>query len=184
LSSLVTATLFIGANTVSSAFAVDGSAFAVETSGVDGSRPFVQAEVWGACGWRDAATKTVRTFMRHRGVAAPEHVLRGGPSRLLCGNEGQGYRHVLKRHRMDWEYDAQRVGSNWRDHADWAIETTLADPDKVTYRPENDSYCYSRVLQLWDTRNRRHIDDKITNVAVKAGSGDIITAFPGRTHCR
>ena len=84
------------------------------------NRPGSPAEVWGACGWRTDDNKVVRTFARQRGDAGMGFVLRGGTSQLLCGNEDYGYRHILKRHRGEWETDARIGGTNWRDHADWS----------------------------------------------------------------
>lgn len=143
-------------------------------------------EVWGACGWRDGEMKLVRTFDRHRGDDGAGHVLSGGSSRMLCGDDRSGYRHILKRHKRDWENDAGIVGSNWRDHADWSIDTVLTDPDAVSYRVAPDdkrSYCYSRSIELWDVGNRKHIRNRIVKVVVKEETADIITAYPNDRQC-
>ncbi len=144
------------------------------------------ADVWGACGWRDGEMELVRTFDRHRGDDGAGHVLTGGGARMLCGDDRSGYRHILKRHKRDWAYDAGTVGSNWRDHADWSIDVTLTDPDAVSYRVEpNDkrSYCYSRSIELWDKNNRKHIKNRIVKVVVKEETADIITAYPNDRQC-
>ena len=112
-------------------------------------------QIWAACGLRTPEEKVVRTFLRHGARVGQDHFLRTGTADLVCGHGGYSYRHILKKHRRDWEYDARLVGSNWRDHADWAIEATLLDPQVVTYRADNNSYCYSRAIQLWDKSNKR-----------------------------
>lgn len=167
-----------GAATAGAEPAASGHAAQADLS----ERPAVGAEVWGACGWRTKDSKVVRTFARQRGDAGMGFVLRGGTSKLLCGDEGFSYRHILK-HRGEWETDARIGGTNWRDHADWSIATVLGDPDVVTYRAKNDAYCYSRSIELWDKGNRRHVDTKIVKVALRASDAAIITAFPTREQC-
>lgn len=142
------------------------------------------AEVWGACGWRTSESKVVRTFQRIRGDAETGEILSGGTSVLRCGTEDYGYRHILKGHRGDWEYDARIVGSNWRDHADWSIDVVLTDPDVVTYRPSRNSYCYSRLIELWDRNDRRHVRDRVIKVVVRSDSTDIVTAYPATKQCK
>lgn len=141
------------------------------------------AKVWGDCGIRTSDAKVVRTFERARGKASDDRSLAPGTSNLVCGTAKMGYRHILKGHRSDWEHDASLVGSNWRDHADWSIEVTLADPQVVTYRSDNDSYCYSHAIELWDKRNRRHLGDRIIIVSVSGSNTNIITAYPNSKHC-
>jgi hypothetical protein len=145
---------------------------------------FDASQIWAACGLRTPQEKLVRSFERHAARVDQNHILRAGQAHLVCGNAGYSYRHILKGHRRDWEYDACLVGSNWRDHADWAIEATLRDPQVVTYRSQNDSYCYSRAIQLWDKANKRYHGDRIIVVPVYASSLRIVTAFPNNEYCK
>lgn len=164
--------------------AIAGSAEARESGGE--SRPQVAAVTWGACGWRTSEQKVVRTFTRVRGDDGAGHFLRGGDSRLLCGTERYGYRHIFMGHMGEWEGDARIGGTNWRDHADWSIDVVLKDPDAVSYRLNNDgssNYCYSRAIELWDVGHRRHVKDRIIKVVVKGDTADIITAFPNDRQC-
>lgn len=125
----------------------------------------------------------VRTFERYRAKSEGAY-LSGGTSDLVCGHPLKGYRHILKDHRADWEHDGRLVGTNWRDQADWSIEITLRDPHVVTHRAANNSFCYSRAIQLWDKSNSRHIMDRIVLVIVSGNDADIITAYPKDRYCR
>lgn len=150
-------------------------------------RSEVAAVTWGACGWRTSNEKVVRIFTRVRGDDGAGHVLRGGSSRLLCGDEGGGYRHLFNGHKNDWDHDGAIGGVNWRDHADWSIDVALNDPDVVTYRLNKRNgkanFCYSRQVELWDVGHRRHVTDRIILVALKADTADIITAYPTGRQC-
>lgn len=172
-----------------------GPAIAAATQGAGGpggagvvAKPDTTSVTWGACGWRTSNEKIVRTFTRVRGDDRAGHVLTGGTSRLLCGDEGAGYRHILEGKRGQWERDGAIGGTNWRDHADWSTDVVLNDPDAVTYRMNKRTgkanFCCSREVELWDRGHRRHVTDRIIRVALKADTADIITAYPTDHHCK
>jgi hypothetical protein len=144
------------------------------------------AQVWAACGIFDDKQKLVRAFSR---VAASTTkgdpgYLPAGTSNLKCGSDTWGYNHIVKNHLSQWENDAAIEGKNWRDLADFAISVALTDPDTVTYRKSNDTYCFSREIYLIDKRNGQVVATRYPNVTVAAASKQIITAFPASAQCR
>jgi hypothetical protein len=149
----------------------------------DGS--FRAAQIWAACGTFADNHKLVRTFSRkamRTTVGAPGH-LGAGTSNLKCGSEKWGYRHLLK-HRAEWETNARIEGSNWRGLADFAIAVVLSDPDVVSYRRSNDTYCFSREIYLIDKRTGRVAATKKPKVAIAAVSKNVITAYIPNSGCK
>ncbi|GIJ03976.1 hypothetical protein Sya03_33280 [Spirilliplanes yamanashiensis] len=143
------------------------------------------AQVWAACGVFTDNHKLVRAFSRkamHTTAGAPGYV-GAGTSNLKCGSEKWGYRHLLK-HRGEWEKNAKIEGKNWRDLADFAIAVVLSDPDVVSYRRSNDTYCFSREIYLIDKRTGRVAATKKPKVAIAAVSKNIITAYIPNTGCK
>ncbi|MEV4480014.1 hypothetical protein [Micromonospora coxensis] len=142
--------------------------------------------VWGACGIFTDNHKLVRAFSRKaaRTTSGAPGSLPGGTSNLKCGSEKWGYRHIVKRHLSQWENDAKIERKNWRDLADFAIGVALSDPDAVTYRKSNDTYCFSREIYLVDKRTGRVVAYRYPNVSIAAKSKNIITAYPAGAQCR
>ncbi|WP_147376253.1 hypothetical protein [Micromonospora radicis] len=142
--------------------------------------------IWAACGILTDNHKLVRAFSRKaaRTTSGPPGSLPAGTSNLKCGSEKWGYRHIVKNHLSQWENDARIEGSNWRDLADFAIAVALSDPDRVTYRQSNDTYCFSREIYLVDKRTGRIVAYRYPNVSIAAVSKNIITAFPASAQCR
>ena len=126
--------------------------------------------------------KIVRTYERYRATAGG-HFMRGGKSNLLCGNTSFGYRHIVLRHRTEWEHSAILTGNNWRDVADFAISTVLGDPDMVRYQPRSRAFCFSRVIYLVNIRTNRLVGTKIPKVVVSETNKRVITAYPTNTQC-
>jgi hypothetical protein len=143
--------------------------------------PAASADLWHGCGFRSDDDKIVRTFERYR-ARAEGHFMRGGKSNLLCGNKNFGYRHIKVRHRQEWEQAALLTRTNWRDVADFSIETVLGDPDKVTYK--NKKFCFSRLVYLVNKQTGRIVDTRTPNIVVSEGNKRVITAFPSRFHCK
>jgi hypothetical protein len=140
-------------------------------------------KVWAACGRTSADDKIVRTYDRFR-ASAGGHFLKGGKSNLLCGTSKFGYRHILADHRKEWEKVALPTMTNWRDVADFAIATVLIDPDKVTYDPDDQTFCYSRLIYLVNKRTGQTIGTKIPRVGVSERNKRVLTAFPSNSQCR
>lgn len=74
---------------------------------------------------------------------------------------------------------ASLTRQNWRETADYAIEWTLRDPDRGTYRSDNDTFCYQRLIYLVDNRTKRTVGTATVRVVVARRSHNIITAIPG-----
>jgi hypothetical protein len=147
--------------------------------------PVSAQQVWAACGLTTPNTKIVRTFSRFRGQDGRGfYYLPGGTSSLGCGSDKWGYRHIVKNHLPEWESEAAIAGENWRDHADFAIAAALNDPDKVRYRSDNDTFCYSREVYLYDNRTRKYVRSSFPNVPVAHVTKNIITAWPSSSQCR
>ena len=142
------------------------------------------ANISAACGVFDDAQKLVRRFSRYRGDARNGHYIPGGKSDLHCGSfENWGYRHVVQNHRSQWETDAGLVGTSWRSHADWAMATVLRDPDRVTHRSSNRTFCYQRVIYLVRRGDGKIVGSRKPIVIVAQASKNIITSFPSNSGC-
>jgi hypothetical protein len=141
---------------------------------------FSTQATWGACGIFDENLKVIRTFTDRRGGAG----LPGGSSTLNCGSENWGYRHIVDRHLSQWQAKAAVARENWRDTADYGILWAFKDPDKVTYRGSNDTYCYSRKINLVNEDNGQVVGNYYPNVAIARVSKRIITAVPAGAQCR
>jgi len=132
-----------------------------------------EAPPWGACGWRTPEDKLVREFTTETPTVR---------YRLLCGNENKGYRHILARHRLDFERMAAGTNTNWRDVADLAMDTMLKDPDDL--KPaRGDQTCRTRVLFLKNLRNNQVVRQQQFKMFTFNGSNEIATAFPDNRGC-
>jgi hypothetical protein len=141
------------------------------------------AQTWAACGIFDRNTKIVRTFNRYRANAGGQYIP-GGTSNLACGSdEYWGYRHIVAGHLSQWENVAFPTGENWRDVADQFIAGALIDPDVVTYRQDNDTFAYCRLMYLIDKRSGRPVGVSYPRVVVAHVTKNIITAYPDSKHC-
>lgn len=140
------------------------------------------AQIWAACGLRDKNTKIVRTFTRVKASAGGNYIP-GGTSNLACGSAAWGYRHIVKNHLSQWQSDAAIARENWRDLADFSIAAALSDPDAVSYRQSNDTFCYSRLIYLVDNRTGKVIDTRKPITVVARVTKNIITAYPSKTGC-
>ncbi|HZG91338.1 MAG TPA: hypothetical protein VEZ42_14095 [Pseudonocardia sp.] len=131
-----------------------------------------QAPPWGACGRSTADDKVVRTFaVNHRLTYT-----------LRCGNEAGGYRHILIRHKGDYERLAAGTFQNWRDIADLSMETIARDPD-VALPARNGKACLSRVMFFHNLRTNQLVRQQIFRMIVVVATGDIVTLTPHSEHC-
>jgi hypothetical protein len=124
----------------------------------------------------------VRTFQRYRANAGGQYIP-GGTSNLDCGSDVWGYRHIKAKHLSQWEDVASYTGENWRDVADQFIAGALIDPDVVTYRKDNDTFAYCRLMYLIDKRSGRPVGVSYPRVIIAHVTKNIITAYPDSTHC-
>lgn len=144
---------------------------------------FAALAVWAACGVTTSNTKIVRTFSRAATAGATPYTS-SGTSNLACGTAASwGYRHIVANHLSQWEARAAVASENWRDTADYGIEWALKDPDRVTYRSKNDTYCFSRKINLVNKRTNQVVGAYYPNVVVARGTKNIITAIPASSQC-
>jgi hypothetical protein len=142
--------------------------------------------VWAACPVQDreaARDKVVRQFPRAVGNAAGR-TMPAGMTNLTCGDERYGYYHIVGNHGEEWKYRGAQSSENWRDVADYAIQEALANPQVVTYRADNDTFCYSREIFLWNKVRGIRVDVFQPNVVVSAQHQHIITVIPTNKPCR
>jgi hypothetical protein len=131
------------------------------------------APPWGACGISTDDNKLVRQFPVNQRLNFY----------LRCGNEAKGYRHILLRHRTDFEAMAFGTNENWRDVADLAMASIASDPDQAI--PVGDGKgCYSRVLFLRNNRTNQVVRQQIFRMIVIIGTGEIISVYPHGQQCR
>jgi hypothetical protein len=130
------------------------------------------APPWGACGRSTDNTKVVRVFpVNHRLNFT-----------LRCGNEVWGYRHLLVRHKDDYERMAIGTFQNWRDIADLTLETISRDPD-VALPARDGKACYSRVMFFYNVRTNQLVQQRIFRMIVIVATGDILTLTPHDKQC-
>lgn len=141
------------------------------------------AVTWGACGVFDKNLKIVRAFKGRSQAHIGGRSITYGGSNLTCGSGTWGYRHIVKRHLGEWEARAAVAQENWRDTADYGIHWALRDPDKITYRAANDTFCYSRKILLIDDRTNEVVGSYFPKVSVARVSHRIITAYPSGSQC-
>jgi hypothetical protein len=142
--------------------------------------------IWGACplGDRPAAElKLVRRFDRAQGIAAGVVPMPAGSSDLLCGTANYGFYHIVARHHVEWTQKSVKTNETWREVADYAIAEVLRSPTSVTFRPRNNTFCYSREISLIDKVRGITVDVMHPNVVVRAQDGAVITAIPTRKSC-
>ena len=107
-----------------------------------------------------------------------------GTSELLCGNNGYGYYHIMARHYVEWTQKGVKSNENWREVTDYSVAEVLRSPTRVTFRANNNTFCYSREVSLVDKVRGIVVDVMHPNVVVRARDGAVITAIPTRTPCR
>jgi hypothetical protein len=145
--------------------------------------PPYQPKVWGACKLSGAdPNKVVRTFYRAP-LTSGFNSLPGGDSQLYCGNDKYGFLHIAKDHGQDWQNVAMSRfpgAGNWRDLADYSISAALANPERVEYRQDNNTFTvYRDIYRITDNGS---VYAFTCRVAISASDGKIITAFPQTTN--
>lgn len=129
------------------------------------------APIWGACGVSTDPEKLVHDF---------------GSLQLRCGGPKysskptSGYRHILKRHKDEFEALAALARLNWRDLAHWAIHYNLTDPDHVAV--DGNTGCRDRILSLHDKDGRRVVEKRF-KLIYNAVNGRIVTVYPDKKIC-
>jgi len=146
---------------------------------VGGPRP-----PWLPCGPNDPRTKVIKTYVRPLSRSTDGTVFPSGAATLRCGNANGGYRHIVIRHRGEWRTNAARSEDIWLDLADFSITAALTDPDRVTYSPRNDAFCFSREIYLVNNRTGQRVGYLVPNVVVGFGTLDVVTAIPKKEQCR
>jgi hypothetical protein len=130
------------------------------------------APPWGACGLNAKPDKEVCKFS--------SHVLRcGGPK--YSRTPEWGYRHILWRHKADFERLAVGTNQNWRDVADLAMDHISSDADSVA-PADGGKTCNSRVIFLHDLQTNQLVRQQIV-VMITNAAGNIITAYPSSKQC-
>lgn len=137
------------------------------------------AEVWGACGVITSTSKVVRTY---DGVAGIRRVYLkcGGPK--YSSRPDWGYRHILARHRGDFENMAAGTAQNWREVADISIGGALRDP-QVRGGLVDGKRCFSRRIYLYNLRTGDQVRTRIVRVVFRASDNAIVTAYPSSKQC-
>ncbi len=121
----------------------------------------------------------------HPRVQGGDKVHRLAPLLLLSPlwNRGvHGYRHILIRHRADFERLAAGTYQNWRDIADLAMDSITRDPDAAKLAGGNQS-CLSRVIFLRNLRTNQVVRQQIIRMYVRNGDNNIATVYPAGTQC-
>jgi hypothetical protein len=133
------------------------------------------APPWGACGRSTPEDKVVRQFP--------------GGITLRCGGPlGEdprfGYRHIVARHRTNFEDMAAGTGTfqNWRDVADFAIESIAIDPDTTAPAPGK-QVCLSRVVFLHSLQTGQLVRQQIVVMYIDATTRDVRTVTPRDKQC-
>ena len=142
--------------------------------------------IWGACPSVNRAAaeqKVVRRFDRATGAARGVVPMPAGTSNLLCGTGNFGFYHIVAEHYVEWTQKSVKTNENWKEVADYSIAEALRNPTAVTFRPANNTFCYSRQVSLIDKVRGITVDVMYPNVVVRAKDGAIITAFPAGRPC-
>lgn len=146
---------------------------------------------WRACAWKAKRSKSIGWYPRKQGVTISGQSLPSGRTEMRCGyqdpqfeNKGFGFRHMKYRHESQWAGAAAATNEvSWMEPADDFIRYSLSDPDLVTYRSDNDTFCYDRLMLLVDKRSGETVGDSRGKTVVIARNGDILTAYPGQGRC-
>jgi hypothetical protein len=131
--------------------AIASNAYAGRSTIIAHQPPKPPPAAWGACpnnGRENVEHKLVRPFERTPGVTATGATMPGGVSDLVCGRPEYGDYHMVNRDYVEWNGKSIRTSENWRHVADYAIAEALKNPQRVTFRPRNNTFCYSREIYL------------------------------------
>lgn len=101
---------------------------------------------------------------------------------LRCGNADYGYRHIVSRHRTDFERLAAGTYQNWRDVADLAMDSISTDPDAAKLAGAGKG-CLSRVIFLRNLRTNQVVRPQIIRMFVRLSDNVIITTYPHGSQC-
>ncbi|TDX84927.1 hypothetical protein CLV69_11711 [Amycolatopsis arida] len=107
----------------------------------------------------------------------------GGPK--YSSTPTWGYRHILWRHRGDFERMAVGTDQNWRDVADIAMDAIAKDPDAWGDAGDGKD-CRSRVIYLYNRKTGQLVRTQIVvQISTYQGgkSNRIITSYPRGYQC-
>jgi hypothetical protein len=138
-----------------------------------------EADTWGACGLRTNDAKIIRTYTAVAGIRRV-YLKCGGPK--YSARPDWGYRHILWKHRGDFEGMARGTYQNWRDLADLGMESALIDP-AVRGGVVDGKRCFSRSITLYNRQTGAVVRKQIVRVVFKVSDQTIITAYPSSRHC-
>jgi hypothetical protein len=141
------------------------------------------AAVWGACSASSAVTKQVTTFHRRSVVSRQGVAIGDGTSVLQCGNSSFGYNHIYLNHKSQWEQKAALTNNNWRDIADLSMREGLDNPNAVTYRSSNQTFCFSRHIYLYRTNDNTIVGTMDPQTIIAQQDGKVITSYPSTAPC-
>lgn|SRR5690606_9236121 len=128
-----------------------------------------------SCAAGDSNQRIIYTLAR--GVPVTGGGLSAGTSRIRCGSSSWGLRHIDIQHSGQWGTIASRVGGGWEEFMAWAVGEILRVPERATYRASNDTWGYTAPLVILDS-DGNVVGEYNPLVAVAAGSGNVITAYP------
>ena len=128
---------------------------------------------WSACPANRPDDALVRTFPVN---ARLNYYLR-------CGNVDKGVRHVVARHRGDFQRVAFNTGLTWVAVADLTMETIARDPD-VAIPAGGGKACLSRVIFLRNDHTNQVVRSQVFRMIVIVSTGEVITAYPHSKQCQ
>ena len=102
---------------------------------------------------------------------------------LRCGNTQKGVRHIVPRHRNDFQRVAAGTGLTWVAVADLAMETIARDPDRAIPAGGGKA-CLSRVVFLRDSRTNQIVRTQVFRMIVIVSTGEVVTAYPTGKQCQ
>jgi hypothetical protein len=146
-----------------------------------------RAAIARECGVRDRHRRADRPPRDRRQPLAPVSRARvDAPGRLRAEHPrayyylrcGTGHRHILDRHRADFERLAFGTFQNWRDIADLAMDAISRDPDAATPAGAGKG-CLSRVIFLTSLRTNQPVRQQVIRMIIRLRDNAIISAFPG-----
>lgn len=105
-----------------------------------------------------------------------------GVSRIRCGNEDWGLRHIDAGHGDGGDHGWRNIvnkypiGGTWEDFMAFSFEAIVGDPSYATYRESNDVYRYTAPVKIINKGEVVRTYHPL--VVVAADSYNVITSYP------